>query len=70
MFSLLFIITPGLQDGIVVTTTIEIPILLVDFKKADGQLQEAVRVLKKITFIPGKINGKAIKTFVAFPVSF
>lgn len=39
-------------------------------KKAEGQLQEAIRVLKMITFIPRKINGKPTKTYVALPVSF
>ena len=39
-------------------------------KKAEGQLQEAISVLKMITFIPRKINGKPIKTYVALPISF
>lgn len=51
----------GKIEDIVPTNTI---------KKADGQLQEAIRVLGMITFIPKKINGKAIKAFVALPISF
>ncbi|HKO81160.1 MAG TPA: energy transducer TonB [Chitinophagaceae bacterium] len=39
-------------------------------KKADGQLQEAIRVLKMITFIPRKINGKAVKIIMLLPISF
>lgn len=39
-------------------------------KNAEDQIQEAVRVIKMLTFIPRKINGKATKTTVIIPVNF
>lgn len=51
----------GKAESITATQTI---------KRAEGQLQEAIRVVKMITFIPRKLNGKPIKTFVKKPISF
>lgn len=39
-------------------------------KKAEGQLEEVVRVIGALSFIPRKLNGKPIKTYVKLPIDF
>jgi hypothetical protein len=51
----------GLVEDIVPETSI---------KKADGQLQEAIRIVHMMTFIPRKINDKPTKTTVHLPITF
>lgn len=39
-------------------------------KNAQGQAEEAIRVVKLMKFIPRQVNGKPLKTWVVIPITF